>query len=253
MRSFLAAAAVVLASVVGCAGASESESPGTGAQGLGLELNVVSESSVEGTFRTPQGDVHFSSVVTDGVVHVKLNRGVHTMTSDVDPVKLTNDLAISDGGEVSMDDRFVLTALASVVQEEIGRDGKAADGLFRQSSLWGAHPVGKLAIQHIQGDPKRGWTTLCTYGCSSGSRSFSHDGSGHGLAGYTLAYGKNSGTSCRARCGAGCTSVGTSTYTVDCGAHDHCEQHHGSGVNASCSDEFTSASDDFSFAGNCAC
>lgn len=253
MRSFVAAAAVVLSAVVGCAGASNPESTGSGAQGLGLELNVVSESRVEGTFRTAQGDVHFSSVVTDGILHVKLDRGAHTMTSDVDPVKLTNDLAISDGAEVSLDDRFVLTALATVVQEEIGRDGKAADMLFRQATLWGAHPVGKLVVQHIQADPKRGWTTLCTYGCSSGTRTFYHDGGSHGNSGYSLAYGKNSGTSCRARCGAGCTAVGTSTYTVDCGAHDHCEQHHGSGANAACTDEFTSASDDFTFAGNCSC
>ena len=53
---------------------------------------------------------------------------------------------------VTDDDRFVLTALATAVEAEVGKDTIVTDNLVRQASLWGAHPTGEIVLQPITGE-----------------------------------------------------------------------------------------------------
>jgi hypothetical protein len=125
------------------------------------------------------------------------------------------------------------------------KDGAESDLLLRATRLWGDHPLQAVRLARIEAPQTKSWTNLC----GAASASLAHDGSGHGLISERLATGPNA-SNCRARCGAGCTAIlGTSAWTVDCGEHDRCEQHHS--CCASCQDEFNSASDDYLFAGNC--
>jgi len=229
---------------VGCANQG-GESP-TGKHELGLTMTRVSETEVVGTFETQVGAVAFTGTVTgEGVFDLRFDRGAHVLTSHVDWNKLENQLSISEGGEITREDRFVLKALSTVLEEELGKTTKVSDNLVRQAALWGGHPEGKLVLEQVKADPARGWTTLCN---GTSYRYFSHDTGSHGLQSEYLKYGPGeTANPCRSRCGWSCYSVGTSAWTVHCGNHDRCEQLHGSG----CGDEWTSASDDFTFAGNC--
>jgi hypothetical protein len=247
MRALLVLVAGVFA--IGC-GAEPSEEIGEGASALsvrGLTLTRVSDAEVVGTFETSEGTVSFSSVrVSEDVVDVKFDRGGRALTSHVDWTKLTNDLAISHGAEVTAEDRAVLQALTVVLEEELGKTTQVAENLVRQANLWGSHPEGRLLIEHIKASEARGWTTLCN---GTSYRNFAHDTGSHALQTEYLKYGPNeTANPCRARCGPSCLAVGTSAWTVDCGEHDRCEELHSGG----CGDEFTSASDDYTFAKNCA-
>jgi hypothetical protein len=242
MKNMMTLGALMLAA--GCAGEAAD-----GQEGLdvGITYKAVSDNQVVGTFTTAYGTVEFQSIVTsDGVVDVSFNRGAGEFGSRVDWNTLTADLEFGEGFRITDDDRFLLSALATAVENELGRNTIAADNLFRQATLWGVHGVGAVAPTHIVADGARGWTTIC----GRSSATLAHDGHGHGLISEGLAVGP-SAPSCRGRCGAGCTSWGSSAWTIDCGEHDRCEQHGGGGINGSCTDEFSSASDDFSFAPNC--
>lgn len=211
-----------------------------------LTLSHVSETEVVGTFTTSAGAVAFSSaVVGEELFDVKFDRGGRVLASHVNWARLENDLSMSGGSEVSAEDRAILQALSTTLEAEPGNETKVWDNLVRQATLWGLHPEGRLVVRHITADEARGWTTLCN---GTSYRNFTHDTGSHALQTEYLKYGPNETTNpCRARCGIGCKGIGTSAWTVDCGNHDRCEQEHSSG----CGDEFTSASDDFSFAGNC--
>jgi hypothetical protein len=149
------------------------------------------------------------------------------------------------GFAITGDDRFLLKALSSALENDIGNEMQASDNLIRQANLWGHHPEGAVTMTEVVGDTSRGWTRLCGVSAST----FTHDASSHGAQSEWLACGPTERSNpCRDRCGPGCTSWGSSAWTRDCGNHDRCEQQHSSG---SCTDEFGSASDDFSFAGNC--
>jgi hypothetical protein len=211
-----------------------------------LSLTRVSDAEVTGSFATLIGSVSFSSVLAnDDLVDVKFDRGGRVFASHVNWAKLENDLSVSPGTEVTAEDRSILQALSRAVENELGKTTRVLDNLARQATLWGLHPEGSLVIEHITADQARGWTTLCN---GTSYRNFSHDTGSHALQSEYLKYGPAESTNpCRARCGVGCYAIGTSAWTVDCGNHDRCEQLHSSG----CGDEFTSASDDFTFAGNC--
>lgn len=243
MRTLFIMLAGVLA--IGC-GAEASEEEVIKSES-GLSFSRVSETEVAGTFTAPEGSVSFSSVlVGDAVVDVKFDRGDRVLSSHVNWHNFENDLAISRGDAVTGDDKKILQALTFAVEAELGKETQVLDNLVRQANLWGSHPEGPLVITNIRASEARGWTTLCN---GTAYRNFSHDGSGHGLQAEYLKYGPNEGANpCRARCGPGCNGVGTSAWTVDCGEHDRCEQHH---TTSSCNDEFASASDDYTFAGNC--
>ena len=215
---------------------------------VGLSYTTVQDGLVEGTFVTAYGTLTFrSAVVADGIVDVTFDRGHGTFGSHVDWGKLTDDLQYPAGFKVTTDDRFLLKALSSAVENDLGVGSVASDNLIRQANLWGHHPEGDVINAHIAADPERSWTTLCRVSAYT----FNHDAWNHGQQYEYLAAGINETSNpCRDRCGPGCTAVwGTSAWTKDCGNHDRCEQLHSS---TSCMDEFTYASDDFSFAPNCA-
>ena len=231
---------------------------------IGLDVTRMEDGLIEGRLTTQVGSVEFRSVMLqDGVFQISFQRDQRQFGSLVDWNTHTVDMQAPEGFKLTTDDRFVITALSTAVEEQIGKDVGAADNLFRQATVWGSHPEGDLIIKQIVSDSTRGWTSLCgsgACGCTP-SRSFCESGSGQdnghtegSHAGSTncrtLSFGTCEGHNpCQARCGAGCTAVGTSAYTVDCGNHDTCEHYH----TGDCGGEFSSASDDFSFAGNCSC
>ncbi len=233
-------AVAVVGSLVGCAG-----DPATNE--VGITYRTVGDSLVEGTFVTAYGSVEFKSeVVADGVVDITFDRGRGAFGSHVDWTTLTNDLVYPAGYAITDDDRFLLKALSTAIENDLGNTMPAADNLIRQTNVWGHHPAGPVTTTQIVADAERGWIKLC--GVSA--YTFSHDASSHGQQSEYLACGKTEKSNpCRDRCGPGCTAAwGSSAWTRDCGNHDRCEQQHAS---SSCADEFGSASDDFSFAPNC--
>lgn len=213
---------------------------------VGITYNTVQDDLVAGTFDTQYGSVRFESRVTgDGVVDVTFDRGGAAFGSHVDWNALTADLRFEDGHQVTKDDRFLLKALASAVENDLGNEMPASDNLIRQANVWGHHPEGAMVEKQIVADAERGWTTLCNVN----NYTFGHDANSHGWQNEYLACGRyETSNPCRDRCGAGCKGWGTSAWTRDCGNHDRCEQLHSS---TECAGEFASASDDFSFAGNC--
>ncbi len=206
---------------------------------------------IDGRIRTALGEAAFRSATgRDGRVlieHDLAERG--TLALAVDLAARTADPVYPAGLRLTQADRFTLRALTAVLEQQIAvgglKDGAEADLLLRATRLWGNHPLQEVRLARIAAPQAKSWTNLC----GTTSASLAHDGSGHGLLSERLATGPNA-SNCRARCGAGCTAIlGTSAWTVDCGEHDRCEQHHSCCV--SCQDEFNSASDDYLFAGNC--
>ncbi len=253
----LAVVAMLLTMVGACAG----QDAGTPNE-LGLQLTTYEDGHVEGTLVTTAGSVEFNSLeIQAGVFQVSLVRDSRQLITTVDTNQLTADVQAADDFQITRDDRFVLTALATSVEQELGKELKVTDNLFRVSTLWGEHPEGALLTRRIEADPERGWTTLCYAACSYGYRTFYHSGNGndHGHThgnhsgstwGEYIKFGRQDGHNpCNSRCGSGCSGVGTSAWTQDCGNHDRCEHCHTS----ACGGEWNSASDDFLFAGNCAC
>ncbi|HEX6904648.1 MAG TPA: hypothetical protein VF789_33380 [Thermoanaerobaculia bacterium] len=214
---------------------------------VGLRLREIG-SGVEGDFRSALGRTSFRSLPQpDGRVSVQLDLpdGRGTLALAVDPVGQTAEASYSDGAVLTPADRFVFRALAIALESELASDAPEADLLLRAARLWGDHPLQPVRLRRIEAPREKSWTNLC--GVTSAR--LAHDGSGHGLITETLATGPNA-SNCRSRCGAGCDAlVGTSAWTVDCGEHDRCEQHHS--CCTSCQDEFNSASDDYLFAPNC--
>jgi hypothetical protein len=235
-------AALVLSTTIGCADDPQS----AGSADVGITYRTVQADRVEGVFKTAYGEVDFTSVVVaEGVIDVSFTRAETTFGSHVDWNVLKNDLRYQPGFAITEDDRFLMKALASALENDIGNTMTSSDNLIRQANLWGHHPEGVVTMTEVVGDPERGWTRLCGVGHST----FKHDASSHGLQSEYLACGPSEKSNpCRDRCGPGCTSWGSSAWTTDCGEHDRCEQLHSHG---SCTDEFGAASDDFSFARNC--
>jgi hypothetical protein len=241
------------------------ESEPTTTNNLGLELTTISDVRVEGTMTTMTGSVDFVVEETaPGIVDVSFDRGQGAFGTKLDWNTRSADFAWTDGMTVTDDDRFVLTALATAVEAEVGKDTIVTDNLFRQASLWGAHPTGDIVLQPITGEAGHSWTTLCSAGaCNSTAtyRTFYHSGGNTERSapcgyhpgstyGHSRRFGRTDPTNpCLSRCGAGCNGVGTSAWTQDCGNHDICEYWHTS----DCGGELSSASDDFSFAPNCGC
>ncbi len=237
MNFKMAFAAVLFA---GCAQQADSTND------VGINYRVVEDNLVEGTFTTAYGSVDFrSAVVADGVADISFQRGDALLAAHLDFNKGTDVFNTPTGYIVTKDDRFLMSALSSALENDLGKDTPASDQLFRHAALWGAHPEGKVLLSTITFDTQRGWTTLC----GVNSATFTHDASNHGAQSEGLACGPHETSNpCRDRCGAGCASVGTSAWTRDCGNHDRCEQTH---TTSNCNDEFASASDDYVAAGNC--
>ena len=163
---------------------------------------------------------------------------------------------------VTDDDRFVMTALSLAVEDEVGKTRSSTDNLFRQASLWGAHPLGEVILQPIAAEVTAGRRCAARARVTAARRAALHHSGGaternapcgnhaEHRQGLYPCFGKADPINpCMSRCGAGCNGVGTSAWTQDCGNHDICEYWHTS----DCGGELSSASDDFSFAPNCGC
>jgi hypothetical protein len=203
---------------------------------------------LEGDLKSALGQLKFSSVrQPDGQVLIdyELPDDLGELSLLVDPVARTAEASYSPGVRLRPSDRFAFRALAVALGKSLRDASPEADLLLRAARMWGDHPLQEVRLRKIVAPAEKSWTNLC----GVTSRSLAHDGSGHGLIYETLAVGPNA-SNCRSRCGAGCNAIlGTSAWTVDCGEHDRCEQHHS--CCASCQDEFNSASDDYLFASNC--
>jgi len=214
---------------------------------VGLRLGKL-PTGVEGEVKTALGEMEFRSTLQlDGSVRIehKLSDRRGTLVLLVDRAARTAEAGYPKGTRITRADRFIFRALAVALSRQMGSGSPEADLLLRASRLWGDHPLQQVRLERIAAPIEKSWTNLC--GITSAN--LAHDGSGHGLITERLATGPNA-SNCRSRCGAGCDAIlGTSAWTVDCGEHDRCEQHHS--CCSSCQDEFNSASDDFLFAPNC--
>lgn len=206
------------------------------------------DSRVEGAFESARGRMDFrSEVEPDGRVRVEhdLSDGRGTLALLIDRNAQTAEVIVPPDVRITPADRALFRALSLSLDRRLGDESPESDLLKRATRLWGDHPLREVKIERIVAPPEKSWTNLC----GATSASLAHDGSGHGLLSERLATGPNA-SNCRSRCGAGCNAIlGTSAWTVDCGEHDRCEQHHS--CCTSCQDEFNSASDDFLFAPNC--
>jgi hypothetical protein len=215
---------------------------------IGLRLRKLA-TGVEGDLKSALGEVTFRSTrQPDGRVRVEHGltgkRGRLVLLIDLDA--RTAEVGSPAQARITRADRFAFRALAVALDRDprLARTPEA-DLLLRAARLWGDHPLQEVWLERIAAPIEKSWTNLC----GITSRSLAHDGTNHGLINETLAVGPNA-SNCRARCGAGCNAIlGTSAWTVDCGEHDRCEQHHS--CCTSCQDEFNSASDDYLFASNC--
>jgi hypothetical protein len=214
---------------------------------VGLRVRPLA-SGVEGDINSALGRMTFRSALQlDGRVRVEHSlagkRG--SLVLLVDRNLRTAEVSSPLNARLTSADRFVFRTLAVALAQKLDTASPEADLLLRAARLWGDHPLQEIRLHHIAAPAGKSWTNLC--GVTSAS--LAHDGSGHGLITERLATGPNA-SNCRSRCGAGCNAIlGTSAWTVDCGEHDRCEQHHA--CCTSCQDEFNSASDDYLFASNC--
>jgi hypothetical protein len=203
---------------------------------------------LEGDVKAALGRIKFRGIrQADGLVRLEYDlphkRG--TLTLLVNRGALTADASYPADVRLNAADRFVFRALAVALGRNLRDDSPEADLLLRAARLWGDHPLQEVRLKRIEAPAGKSWTNLC----GITSRSLAHDGGSHGLIYETLAVGPKA-YNCRSRCGAGCDAlIGTSAWTVDCGEHDRCVQHHS--CCTACQDEFNSASDDYLFAPNC--
>lgn len=224
------------------------------ADGTVLDLAEVSlrlarpGARVEGELRSALGAVGFrSGVQPDRHIRVehRLPKGRGVLVLDIDPAARTASVTAPKGARFTAADRFAFRALATALELRLAGGAPEADLLLRATRLWGDHPLEDVRLTRIAAPADKSWTNLC----GATRANLAHDGSGHGLLTESLPVGPGA-SNCRSRCGAGCDAIlGTSAWTVDCGEHDRCEQHHSCCV--SCQDEFNSASDDYLFAPNC--
>jgi hypothetical protein len=216
-----------------------------------VRLERSDAEAVSGTWTAPDGQVvsFASRLRADNVFEVRFDLGAGAFGTDVDWNTYIADPRAPEGWTMTAADRVRMGELARAIEEQIGNADPVSDNLVRQVNLWARHPQGKLVLTQIVADRVRGWTSLCN---RTGYRTFNWTWGSTAKSEY-LKYGPGETSNpCRARCGGGCTAAwGTSAWTVDCGRHDRCEQYGGAGANSQCNDELASASDDFTFAGNC--
>jgi hypothetical protein len=217
-----------------------------------VELDTIEDTRLSGTFSAANGVELRYEVEQQGAgrFEVRFDTGRGEFGTDVDWSTYTAETRSPDGFQVTARDHAALVELARGLESQVGNGDELTDNLVRQANLWSKHPTGPVIVRSIVADRLQGWTTLCN---GTSYRTFNWTWGSVAKSEY-LKYGPAETTNpCRARCGNGCNAIiGTSAWTVDCGRHDRCEQYGGDGVNSQCNDEFTSASDDFTFAGNCA-
>ena len=224
--------------VVGC-----QDAVTTSTNELGLKLTTLDDHHVSGTMTHPErlGVIRRRR---DGAEHrqVTFDRGAGEFGSTLDWNTQSADFAYPADMLVTDDDRFVLTALATAVESEVGKDTIVTDNLFRQASLWGAHPTGEivLTVDHRRSGSRLDDAVLRRR--VQQRRSLPHASTTRAAtpsaarrvaitrarrrATRAASVATDPTNPCLSRCGAGCNGVGTSAWTQDCGNHDICEYWH---------------------------
>lgn len=276
-------ATVVAVAMVGCSGAGE---PGSSTGALDIR---DTETGIAGSYESSEdlGRVDFTSEFVDtNVLDIGLELHGLSITALVDydsGVIEYDGFTTSTGAatQIMDDDRALIAELARAL-DALGTDVPEVTQHLRSfASTWSEFPTTLDPQFQVLMDEERGWTSLCgrlnTYyraghDCSTGgwwADNTTVDGaylSMHGagscsdgtfFAGSSWScYEPNHSTSvenaygnCFGRCGAGCG--GSTQFTVDCHNHDECVRFGHDTASWWCDDQFTSASDDWSFAPNC--
>ncbi len=278
MRS-LKVGLLLAAVTVACTGNVEGTDP-TGTTAGALEVQT-SDTKVFGTFTLGDDKVAFEAVARPNEVYeIDLHLRGLTLDATIDAQNHTSSLdgfASDNGGDTQVQeaDRKLLVALTQALDAKLGAQTTGtARMLQRASSMWSeVSPTLKLD-RRVMGDEGRGWTMICgsigqVYGASHDCWSYGwwnakssqnayvgyDTGSTYYWRGYwsTSSYDHASWPyeygNCFGRCGGGCGS--STQYTSDCHNHDGCVRNGHSIASLWCDDEFTSASDDALFAGDC--
>jgi hypothetical protein len=227
--------ALVLAA--GCAGMADQDAPETNQSGFAIVQ--ADGATLEATLKTGDDAVRVLVVESEpSIVDVTFDLGTSIHAFRLDYVDGLGDFT-PDGEPLDAAQRVLLAELADELQQGLPADETARPlaqtVALRMTSFMAEAPVGELLASY-RFVSVRGWTYI---GCSCRNQ---YIGSGHyRVAGVGFGCTGGSGNGCKGRCGAGCNSNGhTGSYTQDCAKHDY-------GLGS-----WTSASDDFSFAGlNC--
>jgi hypothetical protein len=206
----------------------------------GLAVNRHDATNLDATYTAAGQSLHLTSVeVAAKVVDITYDFG-----SSVVAFRL--DYNAGEGDFISNDRPFdaaqlllvgkLLAAMPSILPSDASQYSTVETAALRQTNFLSEAPVGEI-VADFHFVAERGWTYIS---CGCGTK---YDGHGHYNTGGTgCGCTGGSGNGCKGRCGGGCTQDGASinAYTQDCLCHDY----------NLCS--WTTASDDFSFAGsNC--
>lgn len=236
----LLALALVLAASCDTA---ESGAPDDPAPGFALVTH--DEHTIDATLTAGAGTVRLLAVeVEPKVFDVTVDFGDPVMAYRVDWARGRGDFMPTGPLDVvhkALLDRLV-TELDEVLPQDPADRWKIDDVVMRQVTLLQIAPVGET-LEPMAFQAAQGWVHIS---CSCGNQ---YIGSGYyRTAGRGCGCTGGSGQGCKGRCGQGCgitstpSCVGTTAYTQDCAKHDY-------GLGS-----FSSASDDYSFAGNnCSC
>jgi hypothetical protein len=206
----------------------------------GLVINQHDQTTIDLTYRSAAQSVHVTAVESSSkVVDITFDFGANVIAYHLDYAAGEGDFMNSglpfDAAEILVVGQMLKT-LPSILPSDENQFTAVENATIRQTNLLSEAPVGQnVAAFHFVAD--RGWTYI---GCGCSSQYDGHDGNHVGGTGCGCTGG--SGNGCKGRCGGGCTQDGASinAYTRDCLCHDY----------NMCS--WTTASDDFSFAGsNC--
>ena len=265
-RSCLALAICTLA-----AGAWAGDAPPPGA----LQLTNRTADAFEGAFGYAGSLVSFSSrLETPTLARMTLEvNGVFLEASyDAETETLRWD---GHNGALTLEAKEALVALSHQLDRLLGKDAKVEMPLhemlvYRRVLFWAEAPVGLALPARVITKPnvrvgekplpgENPQAVACQAGnedgvlhfstCGAASRWLVHDATTHCITGESIQAGIGT-PECMGRCGPGCWPplCGWSSYTYDCGDHDRCCRVHGGCTNpwdASCSDEYWEADDDF--------
>lgn len=239
---------------------------------------------VTGTFALGNDGVTFTTEVAAGKLDITVELHGMTLTGLIDranSVVAYDGYASANGGDTQLDDadRALLSAFDRALTHAVQADATPTlQDLERSVSLWSETPSSVKLQRPVIAQANRSWTSICgqfetwqwaTHDCwdydnwAANSTSATYIGY-HWDWSNTFYWVNSSWTTaeqdhkaylyeagdCFAHCGAGCPS-GDQTLTVDCNNHDQCVRNGHDIASFWCDDEFTSASDDYTFAPSC--
>jgi hypothetical protein len=243
---------------------------------------TVSDGQVSGKLDNQVDSVEFTSIARDNAVY-EVSLTVHGMTLDatfsLDDKAASFDGFVSETGEDTQlldEDRAALKAFYEAIQAKGGEGApKTMDMLIRATSIWAEAGTSVPLSRRVMGEEGRGWTLLCSrlgqyvdgthddwsrnrWNATSsyhvmigdyGPSTYYWTGSAWTTQGFDHANWPYEYGNCYGRCGSDCGSG--HVYSQDCLDHDGCVRNGHAIASFWCDDEFTSTTDDFSFAPNC--